>query len=477
MKKILLFLLVGLLASCSTSHFEDLNTDKKNASVIPGEPLFTNASRNAFDLMSEANVNRNVYRLYAQYWAQCTYPEESQYNMVTRNIPDNIFSAMYKDVLRDYKEAKAIIGAEETNSVTAPIQANKLAIIGIMEAWVYGILVDNFGDIPYTDALDGSNLSPTYDDDQEVYNSVIASLQAAVSSLDAGSSAFSGSQDPIYFGDVAGWKKFGHSLLMRFGMRLADADAGKAKSLVEGNAANAFASNDEGFAMHYFSSTPNTNTLWVDLIQSGRKDFVPSNTIIDNMNANNDPRRALWFDINGDVYKGGDYGYANSYVENSNIGGPFVLPESTSTMLNYAEVAFMLAEASERGFSVGGDAETHYNAGVTASIMEWGGSQADADAYLAEAGVAYGSAAGDWKQKIGTQKWLSQFNNGFEGWSVYRALDFEGFNAADGLSVDDVPTRMIYPVNEATLNNANWSAAGAKFGGDSKTAKIFWDVN
>ena len=45
----------------------------------------------------------------------------------------------------------------------------------------------------------------------------------------------------------------------------------------------------------YQSSTPNTNPLWEDLVQSGRTDFVASNTLGDIMNSSNDPRRAMYF--------------------------------------------------------------------------------------------------------------------------------------------------------------------------------------
>jgi hypothetical protein len=58
---------------------------------------------------------------------------------------------------------------------------------------------------------------------------------------------------------------------------------------------------------------PNTNPVWVDLVQSGRSDFV-ANTI-DFMNNLSDPRRAAYFDQNlgAGIYEGGPYGENNSF--------------------------------------------------------------------------------------------------------------------------------------------------------------------
>jgi hypothetical protein len=147
-------------------------------------------------------------------------------------------------------------------------------------------------------------------------------------------------------------------------------------------------------------------------------------------------------------------------------------------MISYSEVEFLLAEAAERGYNVGGDAESHYNAAIEASMEEWGVSSDDATAYLANAAVAYSTASGDWRQKIGVQKWLAMYNLPFEGWTTYRLLDFTGIlNAPEGMSLADIPTRFIYPIEEATLNGPNYDAAASAIGGDKKTTKLFWDVH
>ncbi|WP_163716652.1 SusD/RagB family nutrient-binding outer membrane lipoprotein [Mangrovibacterium lignilyticum] len=471
------FFLIGLVVSCDLNDkLEELNIDEKNPSEVPGEPLFTNGVRNMFDLMLETNVNRNVFRLYAQYWAQTTYPDESQYNQVTRNIPDNMWLILYRDVLKDLNGAKLIISPEETvTDEAAAIKANKLACIKIAEVYAYSTLVDIFGDIPYTDAMDATNASPTYDDAATVYAAVLDSLNAAISAIDVDYEGFSG-QDPIYEGDMEGWLKAANSLKLRMALRLADTNSSTAESLAVAAAAGVIDSNDDNFTITYTSASPNTHPLWVDLVQSGRNDFVPANTLVDVMNDLSDPRRPIYFtDVDG-AYDGGTYGSANAYSTYSHIGDLLLEPALPGTLISYAETEFLLAEAAARGYAVGGTAEEHYNAGIEASMGEWGVDDADVTTYLAEADVAYD--ASDWKQSIGVQKWLAMYNLPFEGWTAYRLLDFTGIlQAPEDMTLSDIPVRFLYPIEEATLNGASYDAAAAAIGGDKKTTKLFWDAN
>src|SRR5205085_9217211 len=92
--------------------------------------------------------------------------------------------------------------------------------------------------------------------------------------------------------------------------------------------------------------------------------------------------------------------------------------------LDYVETEFFRAEAKERGYIVSGTAAEHYNNAIRASIIWWGGTAADADAYLAKPEVAYATAPGSFKQKIGFQKWIGLYNRPVEGWTEYRKLDF-----------------------------------------------------
>ena len=138
------------------------------------------------------------------------------------------------------------------------------------------------------------------------------------------------------------------------------------------------------------------------------------------------------------------------------------------------EAEFDRAEAIERGFAVAGTAEAHYNNAIRASIIYWGGTNTQADNYLAQAGVAYSTAPGNYKQKIGTQKWIALYNRGYELWTEVRRLDYPALTPPT-TAKSGFPVRLTYPTNEQTLNNENYTAAAAAMGGDKVESKIFWD--
>ena len=471
MRNYLLSLLCVTVVLTSCGVDESLNIDQKNPSEVPAGGLFTNALKNLGDQMNSCSVNANVFRLYAQYWAQTTYPDESQYNQITRNIGGNIWNTLYRDVLQDLKGAKELVSNGE-----APSQA-QLGIIKFMEVYAFSVLVDTFGNVPFTEALEPENPSPVYDDAATIYTALASHLDEAIADLSSGA-GFDASQDIAYGGNVAQWRQAAVSLKLRMAMRLAESSPSVSQAMAE-SAFNAgpIVANADNFGINYLSAAPNTNPLWVSLVQSGRKDFVAANTLVDAMNPNNDPRLPTFFQTYEGNYVGGTYGSANGASSNSDLSELIKMPDFKGDLITAAEVHFLLSEAAARGYSVGGTAEAYYNSAIGVSMDEWGVSTSDAATYLALPEVAYATAVGDWMQKIGSQKWVAMFNNGYEGWTTWRLFDL-GLNGpvVDGIMLD-IPTRFLYPVSEATLNGSRYDTAAAAIGGDSKTTKIFWDVN
>ena len=471
MRNYLLSLLCVTVVLTSCGVDESLNIDQKNPSEVPAGGLFTNALKNLGDQMNSCSVNANVFRLYAQYWAQTTYPDESQYNQITRNIGGNIWNTLYRDVLQDLKGAKELVSNGE-----APSQA-QLGIIKFMEVYAFSVLVDTFGNVPFTEALEPENPSPVYDDAATIYTALASHLDEAIANLSSGA-GFNASQDIAYGGNVAQWRQAAVSLKLRMAMRLAESSPSVSQAMAE-SAFNAgpIVANADNFGINYLSAAPNTNPLWVSLVQSGRKDFVAANTLVDAMNPNNDPRLPTFFQTYEGNYVGGTYGSANGASSNSDLSELIKMPDFKGDLITAAEVHFLLSEAAARGYSVGGTAEAYYNSAIGVSMDEWGVSTSDAASYLALPEVAYATADGDWMQKIGSQKWVAMFNNGNEGWTTWRLFDL-GLNGpeVDGVTLD-IPTRFLYPVSEATLNGSQYDSAASAIGGDSKTTKIFWDVN
>lgn len=457
------------------------NVDPKNPTEVPIETLFTNAEIALLNQVDLISVNLNTHRLTVQYWQEMTYFDESRYLYQDRQIPDGYAREFYRDALMDFKRVKELLadwGGNETE------RNNKIAIATICEVYAWHCVIDAFGDMPYTEALQlDANSRPAYDDAAGVYTSIMSELGIAMSMLKPGASY--GGADVLFNGDIASWKTFAASLQMRLGMRLADVNNAAAKTAVESAVSTGVFGDGEGAIFYYIGVTPHVNTIYDAYIVDNRKDYTPANTIIDLMNTLEDPRRPLWFTTVDDgsgtqIYLGAIAGLdaAQTYSQFSHFSAPFFEASFPAIIQDNIEIEFLLAEAVERGYSVGGTAEEHYNHAITNSILYWGGTQADADTYLARADVAYATATGTWKQKIGTQKYIALYNQSVEAWAEWRRLDFPLLNPPEGMVYGDIPKRYPYPFNEKLQNKENYDAAVTKMGGvDDHRQPVFWDVN
>ena len=493
MKKLIVLIgLLAILTACNDDGLTGLNDDTKTPAIVPAGSLFGNAEKNIFDQMVSTNVNSNVFRLFAQQWTETTYLDESKYDILQRNVPDRVWRVFYRDILRDLQEATKITASEAAASlVEQKIKANKLAVIELLNVYSYSVLVDTFGDVPYTQALNsGAYPSPKYDNASTIYSDLFVRLDAAIASLDASYGSF-GISDFVYQGNVTKWKKFANSLKLKMALTIADvpAFAAIAKTKAEqAVAAGVIGSLSENTSLVYLATQPNTNPLYEDLVTSGRFDFVAADTFVDKLNLLNDPRRSKFYTSIGGVYIGCPYAQGGDFADYSSAGDPtdptglktrLLDPTVEALIMDYTEVEFYLAEAVSRGYSVGGTAESHYNNAITSSIIYWGGTPTQASTYIAQPTVAYTTAAGTWKQKIGTQAWIGLYNRGFEAWTSFRRLDYPALaaptnsaSAAEGV----VPRRFTYPVLEQTLNGANYSSGSASIGGDKLKTKLFWDL-
>jgi hypothetical protein len=475
---ILLMLLMVIGASCVDS-LDDYNVDQKRPSTAPPQTFFTNATKNLVDAITTPNVNNNNFRLYVQQWATTTYLQEPRYDMTSRIIPQNLWQSIYKDVLADLRESKRLLEADEF--MNPDIKSTSLAQIEIMEVYSWSILVTTFGDIPYEEAFNVENPTPKYDDAETVYRNLLTRLDNAIVAVDSDTTGFTNA-DVLYNGDVEQWVKFGNSLKMRMAMLLADIDNTTAQALVEQAAANVFTSNADNARFPYLPAPPNNNPLSANLNElfSTRQDYVIASAFLNTLADRNDPRMPFYFTtVDGD-YVGGNYGFANAYADFSHVSDKIIAPAFEALILDYSEVEFLLAEAVERGYAVGGTAQEHYDNAIRASILYWGGTDAQATTYLAQANVNYATAPGDYKEKIGVQKWIALNNRGIEAWTEWRKFDYPVLLPPSGPEVPPgliVPVRLIYPINEQTLNGENRASAASSIGGDVSATKLFFDVD
>ena len=476
MKKLLILAFLPLLVVIGCKKdLTSLNSDPKRPEQAPAGPFLTGAQKQFVDLQTNADYNENVWRFIVQYWQQTIYVKESQYNLLDRQIATQVWNYYYRDVIRGLKEAKKL--AVSDNLITVDVQKNQVAIAEIMEVYTWYYLVTTFGNVPYSEALDVTKPSPKYDDQAAIFNELLARLDASIGNLNTTTASY-GTADIIYGGNVGKWKKLANTLKVKMAMAIADVDNNKAKSLVEvAVTSGVFTSNADNAKFQYLAAAPNNNPTYEFFFGSSarQEDFVAASTVVNKMNTLSDPRIDNFFtkDASGG-YSGGNPGAPSDYTVLSRPAPEVYAAAYAPVILSYDELEFFLTEAKERGYNVPGTATEHYNNAVTASILAWGGTDAEATAYLAQSAVSYATAAGTYKEKIGVQKWIALYNRGWDAWFEWRRLDYPQLTKAAG-AFSEIPKRFTYPTGEQNVNKTNYDAASSAIGGDVVTAKLFWD--
>lgn len=473
MKKIFNKLIIGALAAISLTSCQrdllSLNENQKAPSSLPSENLLAMGQERFFYSTYTGSVNFNNYRFLVQQWAETTYTDETNYDLVTRNQPRNHWNRMYVSSLNNYESAKKNLPSEPNSPV---VMTNKMATLEISQIVVWENLVDTYGNVPYFDAIQaaGGNFAPKYDDAKAIYTDLLARITKVVGTINEGSKGY-GSGDLVYGGDMKKWKHLANSVKLRLALNLADVDPATSKTAAEAAfTSGLIASADESYTLNFAGGTYN-NPLFDDLVASGRNDFVPTELVINMMNAKNDPRRAVWFTTVNGAYVGGVFGELNPFSGKSHMSDFWLANNAPAKYLSYEEVLFMRAEAAARGYNVGGTALELYNKAVLTSMAVNNVSTAAATAYLA----AHPFDAVNWKKSIGEEAYIALFNQPFGAWLFSRRLDWPKFVNPKNSKLEGVPVRLPYSDQEYVLNKANVTAAATAIGGDKATTKLFWD--
>ena len=178
-KRSIIIVLIGILTiSACTDDITRFNEETKLASNVPAGSLFSNAVKSLSDGLASASVNVNIFRHFVNHWAQAVIQEEANFNYITRSINDAWWTRLYRDVLNDLKESSRIINADAALNVAQ--KANQLAIIDIMQVYTFNILVNTYGDVPYTQSLDDQQLFPVYDDAKTINADLMQRLDADI---------------------------------------------------------------------------------------------------------------------------------------------------------------------------------------------------------------------------------------------------------------------------------------------------------
>ncbi len=454
-----------------------------------------------------------------QYGARLQFTSGDRYNWSPTNNP-------YFDAYDSMRDIENVIRDNKDN----PDGQNYYGVALVIKSWIYSYLTDAYGDVPYTDAIRGlsdDNITPTFTPQQEIYDGMLADLKMANTLL---TDANNISGDIVYGGDVLKWRKFANSLRLRLLMRISDVDQAKATTGMNEIANDLatypiFESNADNAALQWNSDNPQPKYD----TRSGSFDEVRlSLTLETRLKELNDRRLIVYaqptsasekgiYSDNLDDYVGMpnslDDAKALSYSPTGNpeqSGSNYISrlgvlltcracdvenasPTASQTIImDFAELQFILAEASERGFISTGDAGQYYVNGIRASFAYYtdrivaGGwneiatdlQSFDLDGYIAQADVVYAGSTVEKLEKVALQKWIGLFYTGFEAWSDWRRTGMpEIVPGADAANGGVVPVRFQYPNEVKSTNEANYEAAVSRQGADGLNTKLWWDVD
>lgn len=372
----------------------------------------------------------------------------------------------------------------------------------VLHAWIFSLLTDTYGDVPYTDALKGYPervYQPKFDPQIDIYKDLLAKLEEANTILQTAKtySADVVARDPIFgkyinmsnteTGSTAfrtAWRKFGNSLYLRLLMRVAHKPElnaiDKIKEIAETKKSTypIFAGNAESAVLRFTTTAPYVSAFntYRDFDFNG--DNGLSQFFINTLNEWADPRRTVWAnEVGVSNYEGVPSGYL-----------PGQVPERLSTyklglkneplmgnILNYAELQFILAEAALKGYFTG-DPKTYYEAGVTNAITFW--NLTVPTGHLTKPEIAWNPAETDAQklERIITQKYFTLFFTDFQQWFEFRRTGYPVLPIGPGVRNDGkMPSRFVYPVPVQTLNRTNYQNAVSAMGGDDINVKVWWN--
>jgi hypothetical protein len=476
--KYLAILLSGVLLLSETSCKKDLNKINQNPNASENaqpDYLLTAATKATVDTYWGTSNNMDASLLFVQHWAKIQYTDPDRY-IYTNSAFQELWTVAY---------TKSIVNLNQIIKLgDAQANSNYKGVALVLRSWVFTLLTDAYGDIPYQQAANiDQYLTPAYDKQRDVYLALLEDLKTAQASLSTSGKAIGG--DVIYNNNIALWKKFANSLSLRIALRIADKEPERAKQVlteVQAEGSGFISANSETAQLVYLSS-PNQNPI--SNLFDTRDDYRISKTIVDKLFSLNDPRLPIYASKTQDATANNYVGIPNGllvgdasnlgFTKTSKPGTYFLAPNAPAVIISYAEVLFDRAEAAARGFTAENAADL-YNQAITASLKQYGIADAAAAAYTALPAVQYD--ASNYKKSIGDQKWIALFGQGLEAFAEWRRLDYPQLQpAVAGTLNGKLPVRFIYPGTEQSLNGANYKAAVANQGADVLTTKLWFDVN
>ncbi len=475
--KYLTYLSLFLFLSSCTQDFEEINTNPNSPVQVQPSLLLRQVIYDYGDeLAYEGFVAGN---LLGQYFTAIDFNLFDRHSLTEPQFGGNPWPTIFKNL----RDNEIILEQAHNNEALAVYEGPSL----ILKAYMTAALTDLYGDVPYTEALQGANgnVTPAYDEQSAIYTSdggILDNLETAIDLLEnySGTGVLEG--DIIFNGDLTSWVKFANSLRIKALMRIADRIDVTADLQEIFNNGNYINQNHENAIFGFADNQPN-NFRMANLRAGDFNLFILSETAEEILQDLNDPRLELFYRpaANTGIYKGllngPDASQTSISVADFSLTGRIFREEPGDLNANFItawETRFFLAEAAEKGL-INADAQALYEDAVKLAFEYW--SVEIPLNYLTDGNAAYGQNGQNKIEQIISQKWIANIINGYEGWIDYRRTGFPRLKTISAsLNNNLIPVRLPYPTDEDALNNENFEAATSA-NGNSINARVWWDID
>ncbi|KLT66892.1 SusD/RagB family nutrient-binding outer membrane lipoprotein [Pedobacter sp. BMA] len=516
-KKSIIYFLIGLSTLFSLSckkDFNEVNTDPLGKSTVKPEQLLASSLVNILSTNMVRNRNFNNELMQVTVDISDADGKVFRYDL-RRTLADYTWNNWYVS-LTDIKDIYTI------SSQPATLNKSYQGISLILQAWIYQLLTDTYGDVPYTEANKGhlGIYEPIFDKQKDIYADLIAKLAEANELLKTGTS-ISASSDPVYSGDVAKWRRLANSLRLRLLLRIsgksevAQATIATIKEMIDTNPANfpLMESSDQTAKILWngtesstdvYSSPFMVNVRPVDFRGVAICDYFLGKLVtwtdprVDpTLGTNSVPRWAIGRGTDG--YVGVPSGYAAGvdvikqayfYSQGQLISGTTYYPtlqtdKYTGIIMNSAEVYFILAEAAAKGWISRNTVSHYYDEGMFQAINYWlpTYTRAKFAAFQTAANLKWNSAlpldnltgGNSQMEMIHQQKYYANFLVDFQQWIEYRRTKHPVLPTGPGLvNGGRMPARLFYPIITQSTNPTNYAKAVASQGADDINTNVWW---
>ena len=499
-----LFLSLAVLLQSCDKNFQEINTNPNNSTNAYPYQFMQAAFRDAV----ASNMSRN--RSFNNELMQVTVNiGDGEYRIfrydIRNNVADGPWNSLYPELNNINEMYKLSDGGMNDN-------ASYRGIALIMKSWVFSILTDTYGDIPYSEALKGQSddiLEPKFDAQKDIYLDLFRQLDTA-NTLLAKNVAIKGEYDPIYAGNISKWRKFGNTLFLRLLLRVSGKQDAEVVNLVKTKIAdilvdNASAypvmtSNDDSAILKWTGTIPFVSPFMDVRAQDFRTPSLGS-FFIDNLVAWNDPRiniptygsngvnRLGIAPVNGN-FLGVPSGYApgegwdkQSYFYSydqtvSDIAVRTMMNEPlTGMIMNCAELQFIKAELALKGFYNDKPGDL-YKDGVMKGITTWLPTYTESiEDYLNNGDINWDDSYSFEKkmEMIHLQKYYALLFVDCQQWFEFRRTGYPKLPKGTGLKNNgEMPARLNYPIYVQSANPTNYKLAVQSQGGDAINTKVWW---